>query len=117
MFGSVHQPKTCTANILPLGRWLLPVCIALFIGLVVCTSTSDAMAMPLQDETGGAPVEVSQQTTPLDRGTPQEIDTKGISLLKLLTRGGWFMVPLLILSLSFETDSAAFHADPIRRRT
>jgi biopolymer transport protein ExbB len=42
---------------------------------------------------------------PIDRPAPNEAITKpkGISLLRLLTRGGWFMIPLLLLSIMVVT--------------
>ena len=39
----------------------------------------------------------------INRAAPAEVTTKGISLLKLLTRGGWFMLPLLLLSVLVAT--------------
>lgn len=84
--------------------WLI---LAVFIAIFA--AVADSNAMPLQDDTGVAATENAGDDAnppmPIERPAPEEVKAKGISLLKLLTRGGWFMVPLLLLSILVATIS------------
>jgi biopolymer transport protein ExbB len=45
------------------------------------------------------PVEITQSPAPSETAVDVELAPRGINFLTLLTRGGWFMVPLSILSV------------------
>ena len=80
-------------------RWLLPV---LFFMLPVCICES-SFAAPMQDDAADV---AAENEMPIERAVPTEsVKPEGISLLKLLSRGGWFMVPLLLLSIMVATIS------------
>ena len=81
------------------ARWLL---LAVFVAMLATTFIPELTAMPLQD---GVVAEAGGTEMLIDRPAPEEVKAKGISLLKLLTRGGWFMVPLLLLSILVATIS------------
>ena len=82
-------------------RWLVPVLILLPLFVFAFADTTAAAMM--QDDANVAASADPQ--VPIERGTPGEVKSKGISLLRLLTRGGWFMVPLLLLSIFVATVS------------
>lgn len=66
------------------------------------SSTTHAAAPTQEDANVAASVD---SEVPIERAAPEEVTRKGISLLRLLTRGGWFMVPLLLLSIFVATVS------------
>ncbi len=81
------------------SRWL----IFLLAAMPVCFCTSDIAAAPVQDDVASVEADAKM---PIERADPVEtVKPKGISLLRLLTRGGWFMVPLLLLSIVVATIS------------
>lgn len=87
-------------------RWLMfcLVVLPLFaFALATPAVASPAIASPTQDD--AAATESTEAEMPIDRAAPEEVKPKGISLLRLLTRGGWFMVPLLLLSIFVATVS------------
>ena len=83
-------------------RWLVPVLIALSL-FVFAVANTPAAAAPMQENENVTAS--ADPTVPIERATPIEVKPKGISLLRLLTRGGWFMVPLLLLSIFVATVS------------
>ena len=74
-------------------RWLVPVLIAMSL-FVFAFANTPAAAAPMQENENVTAS--ADPTVPIERATPVEVKPKGISLLRLLTRGGWFMVPLLL---------------------
>jgi len=94
------MPKGTYAN--PV-RWLIAVLIVL--PLFAFALAGEATASPIQDGANVAASADSDSEMPIDRAAPEEVKSKGISLLRLLTRGGWFMVPLLLLSIFVATLS------------
>ena len=86
------------------SRWLQPwIAVALFAAcatiLVFASPAVSTATAAVQD----ANVVAGDSGVPIDRAAPQEVKSKGISLLKLLSRGGWFMIPLLLLSILVAT--------------
>jgi biopolymer transport protein ExbB len=82
--------------------WLPLALLGLVAALFVFSNSSATFAATFQD---GDNV-VADGEMPIERAAPEEaVNSKGISLLKLLTRGGWFMVPLLLLSILVATIS------------
>ena len=79
--------------------------LAIVIATIALTFTNSATAAPLQDDAAQVTQQAPDAPVSFQRGAPEEIEAKGISLLKLLTRGGWFMVPLLLLSILVATIS------------
>ena len=80
-------------------RWLL----ILLLAMMPLMCTSAIAAAPVQDPVAEG---TAESDVPIERAPPVEtVKPKGISLLKLLTRGGWFMVPLLLLSVLVATIS------------
>ncbi len=80
-------------------RWL----IFLLALMPACFYSTAMAATPIQEEAVKA---AADSEMPIERAAPVEtVKPKGISLLKLLTRGGWFMVPLLLLSILVATIS------------
>ncbi|MEE2640677.1 MAG: MotA/TolQ/ExbB proton channel family protein [Planctomycetota bacterium] len=61
--------------------------------LIFCSLTT---VSPAQDSEPGDPPGISR---PVPAGEPAEAPRKGLSLLALLFKGGWFMVPLIALSV------------------
>lgn len=81
-------------------RWLIVSLIVLPLFAVAFSASANATAPIQEDATSVAPDEM-----PIERAAPGEVKRQGISLLRLLTRGGWFMVPLLLLSILVATIS------------
>ena len=70
--------------------------------LIVAAKPSLAAPVGAQDDNSSTESvdDPSNSAPPIDRPAPADASQpKGISLLRLLTLGGWFMVPLLILSV------------------
>lgn len=98
------KPLPHTSSRPVLGQRLL-LLLAMLVALLSIIDPASAMAPPQGDqiaaESAAAP---DIAAAPIERpAPPQEVKAKGISLLKLLTRGGWFMVPLLLLSVLVAT--------------
>ena len=82
-------------------RWLVLLIIVL--PFFAFAFSGDASASPIQED--ATVVANVDSEMPIDRAAPEEVKSKGISLLRLLTRGGWFMIPLLLLSIFVATLS------------
>ena len=78
----------------------MPRCLRIFLlgSLFVLIIHTDYLgAFPLTVSQDSGPTEATQEASDVSDATV--ITNEGINFLSLLTRGGWFMVPLLVLSL------------------
>ncbi|QEG20326.1 MotA/TolQ/ExbB proton channel family protein [Mariniblastus fucicola] len=87
-------------------RWLILLLIAT--SMLAFAASRYSVAAPIQESDANVAANADtagEAEMPIDRGSPEEVKPSGISLLRLLTRGGWFMVPLLLLSILVATIS------------
>jgi len=88
---------------LPQWQWLaMP---ALLIMAIACLSVDVSAAAPADMQWLSNATGIANATAMQEQGVPLDTDIEtperrpGINFLTLLTRGGWFMLPLLVLSI------------------